>query len=232
MTYAFDPVSPITVPVAGGDSLFPVHRVYCVGRNYADHALEVGHDLLAEPPLVFCKPAASLLVVEPGTVGTFRYPRRTGLVDYELELVVALGRGGSEVDEADANELVFGYAAGLDMTRRDVHREMMKGGKPWDVSKGFAGAAPIGSIMPVSKSGILERGHMWLDLNDARRQDSDMSLMVWSVPKIIAQLSLSFDLKSGDLIYTGTPKGASAVERGDILRGGIERVGELSLRID
>ena len=231
MSYTFEPVAPVTVPEAGSDSLFPVHRIYCVGRNYADHALEVGHDLLAEPPLVFCKPAASMLVVEPGTVGTFHYPPRTGLVDFELELVVALGRGGSEVDEAAANALIFGYAAGLDMTRRDVHREMMKGGKPWDVSKGFAGAAPIGSIVPVSETGTLERGHMWLDVNGARRQDSDLSMMVWSVPKIIAHLSLSFELKPGDLIYTGTPKGVGAVERGDVLSGGIERAGEFSVRI-
>lgn len=231
MSYAFDPVAPVTVPLTGSDSLFPVHRIYCVGRNYADHALEVGHDLLAEPPLIFCKPAASLLPVAPGTVGVFQYPPRTGLVDYELELVVALGRGGWEVDEAAASGLIFGYAAGLDMTRRDVHREMMKDGKPWDVSKGFAGAAPIGSITPVREVGILERGHMWLDLNGVRRQDSDLSLMVWSIPKIIAQLSRSFELRPGDLIYTGTPKGVSAVERGDILSGGIERVGELALRI-
>jgi fumarylpyruvate hydrolase len=231
MTYAFTPVAPVTVPVSGSDSLFPVHRVYCVGRNYADHALEVGHDIHAEPPVIFCKPAASLLAVPAGTVGEFFYPRETSLVDYELELVVALDKGGANLDEAEANGLIFGYAAGLDLTRRDVHRQMMEKGKPWDVSKGFAASAPIGPIQPVTETGFLERGRLWLDLNGERTQDSDISHMIWSVPKIIAQLSRFFDLMPGDLIYTGTPKGVSPIVRGDVLRGAIEHVGEVAIRV-
>lgn len=232
MTYVFPPVEQVGVPVHGTDLLFPVHRVYCVGRNYADHAKEVGHDISTAPPLFFCKPPASVLPVKPGDVGLFRYPEETQHVDFEVEMVVALGRDGHNVDAADANSLVFGYAVGLDLTRRDIHKKSMAGGKPWDFSKGFAGASPVGAIRPISETGVLERSPIWLDLNGERTQDSDIEMMLWKVPAMIAHLSRFFDLRAGDLLYTGTPKGVGSLKRGDLLHGEVGGVSALSIKVE
>ena len=225
MTYAIQPPPITTLPVAGTDESFPVSRVYCVGRNYAEHAVEMGGDPDREPPFFFAKPANS--VVPNG--GNLPFPSATEDLHHEIELVVALGEGGSDLNASDALSLVFGYAVGLDMTRRDMQAEAKKTGRPWDMAKGFDLSAPTSAIRPVSEIGHPERGSIWLRINDELRQQGDLGQQIWKVPETIAYLSTLVELRPGDLIMTGTPKGVGPVHRGDRLVGHIDGVGDLEV---
>ena len=224
--YVIAPPRIAAVPVSGGES-FPVRRVFCVGRNYAEHAREMGHDPDREAPFFFTKPADALV-----TGGSdMPYPTATADLHFELELVVALGRGGVDVAEADAPALVWGYAVGLDMTRRDMQGQAKKAGRPWDMSKGFDLSAPIGDLVPVGRAGATASAALELKVNGAVRQSSNVSRMIWSVPETIACLSGLVRLEPGDLIFTGTPEGVGAVERGDVLEGRIDGLPALTTRI-
>ena len=225
MTGYVIPVPPQpAVPVAGS-GLFPVRRVFCVGRNYAAHAREMGHDPTREAPFFFMKPADSLIV----SGADMPYPSMTAELHHELELVVALGAGGSNVAEAEAMRLVWGYAAGLDMTRRDMQAEAKSAGRPWDMGKGFDHSAPIGEMAQADT--LPARAAVELRVNGAVRQRGDLSQLIWSVPETIAALSRLVRLAPGDLIFTGTPEGVAAVSRGDLLEGTIEGVGAVRTRI-
>jgi fumarylpyruvate hydrolase len=214
--FVFPPAALPSVAVAGSAQRFPVHRIYCVGLNYAAHIKESGADPTA-PPVFFMKPADA--VVADGAA--IPYPPGTANFHYEIELVVALGSGGSELAPAEARSHVFGYAAGNDLTRRDLQSAARKRGQPWDTSKGFDFSAPVGAIRPASH-GHPERGRIWLKVNGETRQDADISDLVWDVPHIIASLSQLYTLQAGDLIFTGTPSGVGPLRPGDRLEGGIE----------
>jgi fumarylpyruvate hydrolase len=225
MTYVIEPQPITTLPVAGTDDTFPVSRVYCVGRNYAEHAVEMGHDPDRELPFFFAKPADA--VVPNG--GILPFPSATEDLHHEIELVVALGEGGANLSASDALSRVFGYAVGLDMTRRDLQAEAKKAGRPWDMAKGFDRSAPTSAIRPVSEIGHPERGSIWLRINDELRQEGDLDQQIWKVPETIAYLSTLVELRPGDLIMTGTPKGVGPVSRGDRLVGHIDGVGDLEV---
>jgi fumarylpyruvate hydrolase len=230
MDYVFAPYPAAAVPVAGGTSLFPVHRVYCVGRNYVEHAKEMGFTG-REDPFFFCKPNDALLYVADGSTGEMPYPGKTSNLHYEMELVAALGKGGRDLSVEQAAACVWGYALGLDMTRRDLQNEAKKQGRPWEVGKGFDLAGPIGPIHPKSQAGAVEKAAIWLDVNGQRKQSSDLSKLIWSIAESIAYLSGLFELKAGDLIYTGTPEGVGAVVKGDLMVGGVDGLGELRVKI-
>jgi len=206
-----------SVAVAGSERRFAVHRIYCVGLNYADHIREMGKDPQRAPPIFFAKPPDA--VVANGAA--VPYPPRTSDFHHEIELVVAIGRGGRALREQQALEHVFGYAAGNDLTRRDLQHAAKQRGEPWDAAKGFDCSAPIAAIRPASE-GHLSRGRIWLTVNGQLRQESDLTHMLWQVPHIIAELSTLFELRAGDLIFTGTPSGVGPVKPGDMLEGGIE----------
>jgi len=218
------------VPIAGRDSGFPVRRIYCVARNYAEHAREMG-DTGREPPFFFMKPADAVLPIPVGATGRMQYPPKTADLHHELELVAAIGTGGRDIAVADAPRHVFGYAVGLDMTRRDLQSELKKHGRPWDIAKGFDQSAPLSAIYPAADIGHPQSGTIRLDVNGTMRQRGDLSDMIWWVPEIVAILSEYFELQAGDLIFTGTPAGVGAVQRGDTLLGSIEGVGQLSVAI-
>ena len=213
------------VPVVGGGA-FPVRRIYCVGRNYAEHAREMGHDPDREPPFFFMKPADSLVIGG----ADMPYPPLTGDLHHEIELVALLGAGGSDVSEAAALRLVWGYAVGLDMTRRDLQGEAKKLGRPWDMGKGFDHSAPIGEVAPAAGFDPT-RGRIELRVNGVVRQASDLSQMIWSLAETIAVLSRSVALAAGDLIMTGTPAGVAAVSRGDVLEGAVDGLPGLRVRV-
>lgn len=229
MTFVFPPPAVAAVPVTDG-RMFPVHRIYCVGRNYAEHAVEMGHTG-REPPFFFMKPADAVLPVPAGTVGAMPYPPQTQNLHHEIELVVALGAGGRDVPVERAAELIWGYAIGLDMTRRDLQNEMKKQGRPWSIGKGFDASAPLGPIHPKAATGELTKGAIALDVNGQRRQSGDLSDLIWSVSETIATLSRAWALAPGDLIFTGTPAGVGAVVAGDTLTGSIDGLGQLQLAI-
>lgn len=214
-----------TVPVEGSDALFPVSRVFCVGRNYADHAVEMGHDPNREPPFFFTKPAGAVV---PGG-GTLPFPSATEELHHEIELVVALAGGGGNVASERALTHVFGYAIGLDMTRRDLQAEAKKAGRPWDMAKGFDRSAPMGPIRPASAIGHPTAGSISLRVNGESRQEGDLAQQIWKVPETIAYLSTLIELGPGDLIMTGTPQGVGRVEPGDRLEGHIDGIGGLSV---
>lgn len=221
--YVIAPPVQAAVPVAGGGH-FPVRRIYCVGRNYAEHAREMGHDPDREPPFFFTKPADALV-----TGGAdMPYPSMTADLHHEMELVVALGSGGAEIEEADAMRHVWGYAAGLDMTRRDLQDMAKKARRPWDMSKGFDRSAPIGDM--VRAEGVVP-GRIELRVNGAVRQSSDVGKLIWSIPETIAYLSRLVRLEAGDLIFTGTPEGVASVQRGDLLEGMVDGVGGVRVRV-
>ncbi|AHC46241.1 fumarylacetoacetate hydrolase family protein [Achromobacter xylosoxidans] len=230
MDYVLPPQPLTAVPVAGSAALFPVRRVYCVGRNYAEHAKEMGFTG-REDPFFFCKPADAVLSVADGETGKMPYPPKTSNLHYEMELVVVLGKGGRDIPVEEANDCVWGYALGLDMTRRDLQGEMKKQGRPWEVGKAFDLSAPLGPIHPRSVVGTLDKGAIWLDVNGQRKQASDISQMIWNVPESIAYLSGLFELQPGDIIFTGTPEGVGAVVQGDVITGGVEGLGELRVQI-
>lgn len=227
MTLEFAPPIAPTVEIAGSTARFPVHRIYCVGRNYAAHAREMGMDPQREPPFFFSKPADA--VVANGTA--VPYPPRTANLHHEIELVVAIGEGGRDIPVENALAHVFGYAVGNDLTRRDLQAAAREKSQPWDVSKGFDHAAPITAIHRVGDVGHLERGAIWIEVNGAMRQRGDLSEMIWSVPEIIAELSTYFELRPGDLVFTGTPAGVGRVVRGDSLVGGIDELDTLRTTI-
>jgi fumarylpyruvate hydrolase len=226
MSYVFSPAPRVSVPVTGGSALFPVRRVYCVGRNYADHAAEMGADT-REPPFFFSKPADALV---PGG-GDVAYPPATSNLQHEVELVVALRDGGADILPERALEYVYGYAVGLDLTRRDLQQLAKDKGHPWDMGKGFDQSAPIGAIHPLSALDHPTRGSIWLKVNGQLRQSGDLQQMSWKVAEVIARLSSYVALAAGDLIFTGTPAGVSTVVRGDVLEAGVAGVGELTIRL-
>jgi fumarylpyruvate hydrolase len=224
--YVIDPPKVSSVPVAGG-GLFPVRRIFCVGRNYAEHAREMGGDPSREPPFFFTKPADAVL-----TGGAdMPYPPATSDLHHEMELTIALSKGGVDIAEADALAHVFGYAASLDMTRRDLQGEAKKMGRPWDMAKGFDASAPIGEIMPASRIGHPAGALIELKVNGALRQSSDIGKMIWNIPETIACLSRLVRLEPGDLIMTGTPEGVAACVRGDVLEGSVAGIGTVRTRL-
>ena len=221
---------PTLVPVVGSSAAFPVRRIYCVGRNYAEHAKEMGFTG-REDPFFFCKPADAILHVVEGQVGSMPYPSKTENLHFEIELVVALARGGRNLSVEEAQECIYGYAVGLDMTRRDLQAEAKKQGRPWEVAKAFDHSAPMGSIYPVTEVGHLENGAITLAVNDELRQESDISQMIWGIAESISYLSGLFELKAGDLIFTGTPEGVGAVKPGDRMDGAVQGLGGLRVQV-
>jgi len=221
--------APVHLPVAGG-GLFPVHRIYCVGRNYVDHAKEMGGDG-REPPFFFLKPTDAAVPVADGHTGSIPYPTLTRDFHYEIELVVAIGKGGSHIAAADAVNHIYGYAVGLDMTRRDLQSDMKKAGRPWSIGKGFDHSAPIGPIHPRASTGEIQKGGITLKVNGQMRQNSDVSLLIWNVAETIEQLSKGWTLQPGDLIFTGTPAGIGPVVSGDVMEGAADGLGTLRVAV-
>ena len=230
MTYLFAPTDPICVPIVGDERSFPVHRVYCVGRNYEEHAKEMGFTG-REPPFFFLKPADALVVVPAGQTGTMPYPSQTQNLHHEIELVVAIGKGGRNIQAADAHQHIFGYAVGLDMTRRDLQNDMKKQGRPWCIGKAFDHSAPIGPITPATMAGDVFHADISLHVNGTDRQRSNISKLIWNVAETIEHLSAAWTLQAGDLIYTGTPEGVAAVVPGDLMTGEITGVGTLKVQV-
>jgi fumarylpyruvate hydrolase len=230
MAYVFAAPPQPVVPVQGSSDLFPIHRIYCVGRNYVEHAKEMGFSG-REPPFFFAKPADAAMPVPEGETGEMPYPPATRDLHHEMELVVAIGRRGANIAAADAPAYIWGYAAGLDMTRRDLQGEMKKQGRPWEVGKSFDFAAPIGPIKPVTQCGLVTAGRIQLSVNGKPRQDSDVSKLIWNVNETIEHLSKYFELAPGDLIFTGTPEGVAAVQPGDLMEGSVEGVGTIRVRV-
>ena len=208
--YVFTPPAPVSLPVVGQAARFPVHRIYCVGRNYEEHAKEMGFTG-REPPFFFMKPADAVVVVDAGTTGTMAYPTLTKNLHHEIELVAAIGTGGKNIKAADAMKHIFGYAVGLDMTRRDLQGDMKKQGRPWDIGKSFEQSAPTGPIVPAAQAGDIEHAEISLQVNGQDRQRSNVSKLIWNMAETIEHLSAAWELQPGDLIFTGTPEGVAAV---------------------
>jgi fumarylpyruvate hydrolase len=228
--YVFPPPPVVAVPVVGQAARFPVHRIYCVGRNYEEHAKEMGFSG-REPPFFFLKPADAAVVVPTGETGTIPYPRLTKNLHHEIELVVAIGTGGKNIAAADAHKHIYGYAVGLDMTRRDLQNEMKKQGRPWSIGKGYDHAAPIGPIVPAAQAGDVEHAEISVQVNGTDRQRSNVSKLIWNIGETIEHLSAAWDLQPGDLIFTGTPEGVAAVVSGDTMVGQITGLPTLTVRI-
>ncbi|MCG5235876.1 fumarylacetoacetate hydrolase family protein [Xanthobacter oligotrophicus] len=227
VSYVFAPPAVPTLPIVGSDDHFPVHRIYCVGRNFADHAVEMGHDPNKEPPFFFQKNPDTL--VPHGA--TIAYPKQSQDVHHEIELVVALKAGGEDIPLERALDCVFGYAVGLDLTRRDLQGEAKKLGRPWEVGKAFEEAAPCSALVPTATIGHPDAGRIFLKINGAVKQDGNLNQMIWKVPEMIATLSTLFKLAPGDLIFAGTPAGVGPISKGDVLEGGVEGVGEIRLTV-
>ena len=220
----------VAVPVAGSDQKFPVRRIYCVGRNYVEHAKEMGFTG-REPPFFFMKPTDAILYIPSGTTGEMPYPQATNNLHYEMEMVVAIGKQGKNIKKEDAEKYIYGYACGLDMTRRDCQFAMRDKGRPWEIGKAFDHSAPIGPIYPASQVGFINSGVIHLDVNGEKKQSSDITKLIWNVAETIEHLSGFFELFPGDLIYSGTPEGVGAVKQGDLLAGRIDKLGTLQVRI-
>ena len=231
MSFVFEPEPRVTVPVAGSDALFPVRRIYCVGRNYAAHAREMGFDPDREPPFFFCKPDNAIVVVPRGQTVSITYPSRSTDFQHEIELVVAIGKAGRDIPVEQALDHVYGYAVGLDMTRRDLQAEAKKLGRPWCIGKGFDESAPIGPLRRAEECRLDAHTRIALDVNGKPRQASTLGKLIWSVPEIIEHLSKAWELAPGDLIFTGTPEGVAAVDVGDTLSAHIDGVGTLEIQI-
>lgn len=230
MSYVFPPAEVVSVRVVGSTHRFPVHRVYCVGRNYEEHAKEMGFTG-REPPFFFLKPADAVVVVDAGQTGSVPYPSLTQNYHHEIELVVAIGKGGRNIKASDAAAHIFGYAVGLDMTRRDLQGDMKKQGRPWCIGKAFDHSAPIGPITPVAQAGDVNHADIWLQVNGADRQRSNVAKLIWNVAETIEHLSAAWDLQPGDLIYSGTPEGVNAVVAGDLMVGAVTGLGELRVKV-
>lgn len=225
MSYVFDPVPMPTLPVKGSDKLFPIHRVYCVGRNYAEHTKEMGGDT-KDPPFFFQKNPDNIV-----SNGKFPYPSSTQNVHFEIEMVVGLKSGGVNIKPADALSHVFGYGVGIDMTRRDLQDVAKKLARPWEVAKAFEASGPCTALVPAATIGHPTKGAIWLDVNGERRQTGDLSQMIWDVPNQIAFLSTLFELKAGDLIFSGTPSGVGAIKKGDRMKAHVDAVGDLEVLV-
>ena len=230
MSYVFSPPAVPSVPVVGRAERFPIHRIYCVGRNYVEHAKEMGFTG-REPPFFFIKPADTAVVVAAGETGSMEYPTLTSNLHHEIELVVAIGKGGRNIKAADAKNHIFGYGVGLDMTRRDLQGEMKKQGRPWCIGKAFEQSSPIGPITPIGQAGDVENAEIWLQVNGKDRQRSNVNKLIWNIGETIEHLSAAWDLAPGDLIYSGTPEGVAAVVKGDTLAGSVGGLTELRLRV-
>ena len=224
--FATDVPPVVALPIATNDALFPVRRVYCIGRNYAAHAIEMGHDPDREPPFFFQKNPNNLT-----SSGTFPYPPQSEDVHHEVEVAVMLKSGGTDIAVGDALDHVFGYALSLDMTRRDLQGVQKKMGRPWEIGKAFEHSAPTGPIHPVSEVGHLDKGRIALTVNDEIRQEGDMNQMIWKVPEIVAYLSEYFELAAGDVILSGTPAGVGPVERGDTMIAEAEGLGSIAVSV-
>lgn len=231
MSFVFAPAAPVAVPIAGSQDAFPVRRVYCVGRNYAAHAREMGFDPDREPPFFFCKPADAVVPVADGQTLDLPYPPETANLHYEIELVAAIGKGGDHIAVDDALAHVWGYAVGLDMTRRDLQMKMREAGRPWELGKAFDHSAPIGPLHSAGSVNGIGQAAIWLQVNGADKQRSDVGKLIWSIAETISYLSRYFRLEAGDLIYTGTPEGVGPVVRGDTMVGGVDGLGTLSVRM-
>ncbi|MBP6219617.1 MAG: Fumarylpyruvate hydrolase [Pseudomonadota bacterium] len=230
MSFVVPPTPTVSVPVLGHAERFPVHRIYCVGRNYEEHAKEMGFTG-REPPFFFLKPTDSLVVVESSQTGQMPYPSLTQNLHHEIELVVAIGKGGRNILAADAAQHIYGYAVGLDMTRRDLQNEMKKQGRPWCIGKAFDHSAPIGPITPIAQAGDVNNAEISLLVNGTDRQRSNVAKLIWNVAETIEHLSAAWELQAGDLIYTGTPEGVAAVVSGDMLVGEVAGLGQLKVAI-
>ena len=230
MSFVFTPPATVSVPVVGLTERFPVNRVYCVGRNYEEHAKEMGFTG-REPPFFFLKPANALVVIEQGQTGVMPYPSLTKNFHHEIELVVAIGTGGKNIKAADAMKHIYGYAVGLDMTRRDLQNEAKKLGRPWDIGKGFDHSAPIGPITRAADAGDIENAELFVQVNGQDRQRSDTSKLIWNIAESIEHLSAAWELQPGDLIMSGTPAGVAAVVSGDTLVGGVAGIGTLTVKV-
>lgn len=226
-TLVIDPPPPVLVPVANSDSVFPAGKVFCIARNYAAHAIEMGHDPDREPPFFFLKTPDSLAVD-----GVLRYPAHTGDLHHEVELVAALSGGGANIAPEAALDLVWGYGVGLDMTRRDLQAAAKKAGRPWEAAKTFACAAPLGPLVPASEIGHPQAGRIALTVNGELRQEGDLAQMIWKLPEIISILSEFFTLAPGDLIMTGTPSGVGSVVAGDVIEATVDGFDPLRVRVD
>lgn len=226
MKYAFDlPV--VSLPVKDCDEHFPVGRVFCVGRNYADHAREMGADPAREAPFFFSKPASAVFCPS----GEVPYPSRTQDLHHEVELVVALSRGGTSLTPAAARDCVYGWGVGVDFTRRDLQAEAKKQGRPWDTAKGFDASGPVSALVKAEEAGWLDKGAISLTLNDVVKQQGDLADMIWKVEEIIAELSTYYTLEAGDIIFTGTPAGVGAVNKGDVVSASVEGLEGLTFRV-
>jgi fumarylpyruvate hydrolase len=230
MSYVFAPAAVVSVPVVGSAERFPVHRIYCVGRNYEEHAKEMGFTG-REPPFFFLKPADAIVVAESGQTAVIPYPTLTSNLHHEIELVVAIGQGGRNIKAEDAARHIFGYAVGLDMTRRDLQTEMKKQGRPWCIGKGFDQSAPIGPITPAAEAGDIHHAAIWVQVNGVDRQRSTVGKLIWNVAETIEHLSSAWELQPGDLIYTGTPEGVAAVVKGDTMTGGVDGLTGISVKV-
>lgn len=230
MDFAFAPPATVAVPVLGSTKQFPVHRIYCVGRNYEEHAKEMGFTG-REPPFFFMKPADALVVVPEGATGQMPYPSLTGNLHHEIELVVAIGKAGKKIAAKDALDYVYGYAVGLDMTRRDLQNDMKKQGRPWCIGKAFDYSAPMGPIVPKDKAGAVEKAAITLQVNGAPRQGSTTDKLIWNISETIEHLSAAWELQPGDLIFSGTPEGVAAVVQGDTLVGHVDGLPDLTVKI-
>ncbi|MEI7786367.1 MAG: fumarylacetoacetate hydrolase family protein [Betaproteobacteria bacterium] len=230
MSYTHTPPDLVAAPVVGSSQLFPVHRIYCVGRNYVEHAKEMGFTG-REPPFFFLKPADALVVVAQGHTGQIAYPSQTSNLHHEIELVVAIGKGGKNIRAADAHQHIYGYAVGLDMTRRDLQNEMKKQGRPWCIGKAFDQSAPMGPITPLAQAGQIEQAEIYVKVDGQDRQRSTIAKLIWNVAETIEHLSAAWELQPGDLIFTGTPEGVAAVAPGGVMEGGITGLGTLSVKV-
>jgi fumarylpyruvate hydrolase len=230
MSYVITPPALVSVPVVGLAERFPVNRIYCVGRNYVEHAKEMGFTG-REPPFFFIKPANTCVVVEAGQTGEVRYPSLTKEFHHEMELVVAIGKGGKNIKAADAKNHIYGYACGLDMTRRDLQGEMKKLARPWCIGKTFDDASPIGPITQAAQAGDVDNAAISLTVNGVDRQRSTVTKLIWNIGEIIEHLTTAWELYPGDLIYTGTPEGVAAVVAGDVLHGEVQGLTPLHVKI-
>ncbi|MEP3198897.1 MAG: fumarylacetoacetate hydrolase family protein [Lentilitoribacter sp.] len=227
MDYIFNPAPQSFIPIEGSDQAFPVRRVYCVGRNYAEHAREMGHDPDRDPPFFFQKNPNNLLLGN----SDFPYPPKTKDVHHEIELVVGLKKGGTDLSMEEAKSCIFGYAVGIDMTRRDLQGEMKKLGRPWEIGKAFEHSAPCTNMVPLETCGLIETGDIWLDVNGERKQTGKIEQMIWNIEETISYLSGLFELAAGDIIMTGTPAGVGPVQRGDLIQGFVEGVGQIDCKV-
>jgi fumarylpyruvate hydrolase len=221
------PLEQASLPIVGDDNCFPIHRIYCVGRNYAAHAIEMGHDPDREPPFFFQKNPDNVVLNN----GDFPYPDQSSDVHHEIEMLVALKSGGKDIAVEDALNCVFGYGVGLDMTRRDLQGAQKKLGRPWEIGKAFEHSAPCSALVSAEKIGHPDTGAVWLKVNGEIRQEGDLNQLIWKVPEMISYLSSLFELQAGDVIMSGTPAGVAAIERGDTMHGYVEGVGEITTKV-